>query len=780
MPRSQRRTLFLILAGILLAAGGLWIGSGINAPAADRGSGQDPKMMVSGQSVSLAEEGEIEEPGSQPARQALAAPGGELAGTASLRIELRYANGDPGEDLLVVVRPEDLARDAPSKQQIVKRSDSEGVVECRGLAPGSYTVGALHPVHFEQGILLTAGKQTLCAIQFDVGMLLTGEVLDRQDRSVAGASIWSGGSIGIEPIATSDAGGRFRLPSAQQHFRIGATASGYAPSPMRTIPWRPGGEGHVQLVLQGSGGSVQGRVLSSQGEPVQGALVIFPNTKLPWTFLKDEQNKRVTEVRVVTDARGTFFAKGLPPIELSMVVRAEGHGAVAETVQVYASGTTEITLHMTETGIVHGRVLNQEDEGLEGMLVTAYSNQWGIMAKARSEAEGRYVLADLSLGEIQVQAYDGEERSQWQELTLAAGEVREQDFIFTTGAELRGRVVDHQDKALVGWLISAVPYRTSGSVAFAETEADGGFLLEHLEQESLYTLQFMAPVDGWPPNHTLHGVRSGTQDLLIRLPAEAILRGSIRGRVLDANGKPFESPRIAMLHLTSENPMIAEIDAQGAFHSGSLPTGRYLVSITLGPQRRHLLIPMLGPGEDLDLGLIQTDPLGTLSVNFVSPAGQRPESVTFLDKNHRWIGAIDLVDGELEDYPMIPGSHLMQVFGARLSSGTVPIQIHSGEHSEIEVTLDAGIPCEFSFTFADSQAVPVRLLDLRIFDAAGRALMAEQLGNRDGSFTIRRPLPLPPGLYSLEASCSTGVSAKEEFEVPARANGPLAFSYRLR
>ncbi len=777
MERPHKPAFLLVLAGITLAALGLWVFSSPDG----QGLGSTPDSVNSQGAIDQDSELHVdagEELSSELSRQAMGTAEEPVAATASLRVELLYIDGEPGSDLLVKVEPESLGRDLPSMKRIVKRSDEQGVIEFENLSDGQYRVHVLHPGAFEV-VELAAGQQTLHRVQFRRGLLLSGEVLDLRGGPVPAAEIWTEGSVGLKPVAVSDAQGKFQLRAIRDRFVIGATADGYAPSPLRQIQGAPDSEVSVQLVLKGRGGAVRGVVLSAQGEPVEGAEVTFPNRRLVWEQLADERVKRVTEVRVTTNAAGLFFARGLPPLELPLIVRAEGHGAIAETVEVYSGGTREVTLRMTGTGALHGRVRNESGEGYPDVNLSVTSNQWGVMAQGKSDSEGSFRFANLSLGEIYIHYFVGR-KSHWEELSLSEGEALEHDLIVPSGAEIAGRVVDSRDQPLAGWSVSADKYRSTGGLVFAETDTDGKFLLEHLNPDSSYVLTFMSPDKGWPPNHRLTGVRAEGRKLFVRIPDDALLRGSIQGRVLDADGKPFVNPRVSAMHMGIESAVMAEFGEGGAFLASSLPAGEFKLSISLGAQRVHIQVPDLGPGENLDLGLIQAEAVGRLTVNFVSPAGANAERVIFLDEKHQWIGGVDLVGGKLEDYAIIPGSHLMHALGPQLNSSVLPIQIRSGEHSRIEVVLESGVPCEFSFTFAEEEALPTRLLELRVRDAAGKLLVAEALGNIQGQFKSRRPTPLPAGTYTLEAVCRTGVSARGEFEITAEESEPRLLSYELR
>ncbi len=708
VPQPSRRTTAIFVAALVLLAAWLWV--------AGRETRLSPDAVPSGgiaadldlKAKPIAEQLASSADPAQAERKELAPLASNPAAPASLRIELRYSNGDAGVDLQVVLKPHDIGRHAVSARRLRGQSDAAGRAEFAQLTAGKYQLQVLHPSQFEHDLSLAPGEARTLTIQFDAGILVRGQVLDRESRGVAGAAIWSlVDEMGTSPIAMSGPGGQFLLRDVQPYFGIGATSQIHSPSPRTWIQGDPGDEVEIKLILQGASGTVRGRVLSADSQAVAGALVVFPNRRLPWTFLNGDPMESVTQVRCRTDAEGRFLAEGLPPFELTVEVSAEGHGSIEDKVLVQAGRSSEITLRLTDTAQIHGRVLDENGLGLADIRVSASSRLAGAMGESTSDANGAYRLADLTPGTINLQ-FLAAGKNLHEELRVLAGEDRLFDLTFASGLQVTGLLVDKLGAPLDEWSIAAVAYRGGSDFSAAETDQRGEFRLEHMQPGCTYRLNISAPDSGFPPNLLLDGIRPGTEPLRIVVPDNALQRGSIRGRVLDAKGKPMQGFHMRVMHMQSEFPCSVDLRDDGEFLAEDLPAGRYWIFIALGPQLRNLPDVELSPGEDVDLGTIQAEELGSLSLQFLNPLGLRPQALAIFDQDMRWIGSVDLLAGGLTDYPMLPGSHFIQVQGEGLSSRAAQVVIRPGEQKVMQLRLESGVKTELQFSFADPEHAMTR------------------------------------------------------------------------
>jgi len=100
-----------------------------------------------------------------------------------------------------------------------------------------------------------------------------------------------------------------------------------------------------ELLVEHRGARVRGVAYDAGGRRVAGALArISPPGRSPWV---SEARTAITRgwapVLVRTDERGAFEAAGLPPGELTVQVRARGHGTFRGRLTVEAGSAAEIT-----------------------------------------------------------------------------------------------------------------------------------------------------------------------------------------------------------------------------------------------------------------------------------------------------------------------------------------------------------------------------------------------------------------------------------------------------
>lgn len=134
------------------------------------------------------------------------------------------------------------------------RSAEDGAFAAAGLVPGSYQVivaGSHLLTHSEFVQLAEAAQPTAITLVVDTGLVLAGQLVDQQQRPVAGARItpWRAGPSGtqLDPdcAVVSDAGGRFQLHGAESGITfVHVECAGFAAARGQL---RPGRVSVVQL-----------------------------------------------------------------------------------------------------------------------------------------------------------------------------------------------------------------------------------------------------------------------------------------------------------------------------------------------------------------------------------------------------------------------------------------------------------------------------------------------------------------------------------------------------
>src|SRR5690606_30613412 len=145
-----------------------------------------------------------------------------------------------------------------------------------------------------------------------------------------------------EVVGHSGADGRFLLRALRNHSRVGASAPGFSPSPMRACLAGIGGEAQLVIRLQAPGSGLRGVVSDPAGRPVPGAVVEAGSRRVRAVVLPDGATAIAPlAVRRITDAEGRFHFAGLPPGRTPLSVRSPGLLPHAGEVELLAGQTGE-------------------------------------------------------------------------------------------------------------------------------------------------------------------------------------------------------------------------------------------------------------------------------------------------------------------------------------------------------------------------------------------------------------------------------------------------------
>jgi OmpA-OmpF porin, OOP family len=132
---------------------------------------------------------------------------------------------------------------------------------------------------------------------------------------------------------------------------------------------------------------------------------------------------------------------------------------------------------------------------------------------------------------------------------------------------LRGEVVDKQDGTAIAHALVHFEGSTLSDIA---SDAGGRFISYPLDPGPV---RLTLSAEGYEPASCGATLPPDFADVALRCELVALPKlGSLRGRVLDAQGKPVANAKVA---LTGPSPINLESDAGGAFAQDSLPAGQY-------------------------------------------------------------------------------------------------------------------------------------------------------------------------------------------------------------
>jgi protocatechuate 3,4-dioxygenase beta subunit len=388
-----------------------------------------------------------------------------------------------------------------------------------------------------------------------------GRVLDLSSRDpVPGALVWE---VRGEPAVT-DARGRYTLElgAYRSYRRVQAAAAGY----QRGYGERQGSSGDGPTIALAPAAGLSGRVVDGEGNPLPGVALELSAVPVSGRFgsaahLRDRS--RATSSRngafsLSGLAAGVFYRirftkAGFAPLELRV-----------EPLEPFEQRSgVEVVLRPGRLGV--GRVVDESDAPIAGAEVTLRSAQptdpmtaaiqfarrGGDEAEeptAATDAEGRFEIADLAAGRYDLEVRAGgfaPAKVPGVKVGEGGGQVDLGTVVLAPGASIEGRVADPDGRAIASAEVTVRAGRdgllgwsgAAGPRAKVQTDAGGRFVVADLAPGQPVVLTVAKEGYGTEATSSLRPPADGVAVVL--RPA-----GRLRGRVVDARGRPIEGARV--------------------------------------------------------------------------------------------------------------------------------------------------------------------------------------------------------------------------------------------
>ena len=498
------------------------------------------------------------------------------------------------------------------------KDEPEGSFEMEGLEAGSWeirVVAAGYATSDEQDVTLPAGEAPLRFVLLAAAGV-AGRVLDTAGQPVSGAKVGLHFALadrmeamqgGGAPTAFTDAEGAFRLEDVDPgSVSLVASLEGFAssaPLPCEVVA----GETLEDVILHlRRGGTLTGEVLSSEGEPWPGRMVIAQR-------MPDFAAQHMMQ----SDEAGAFRAENLEPGSWQIVATLNfmeeefeaGDDKYGEflsnmqmdIVEIVEGEVTHVVLGAppADPVSVRGRVLH-DDEPVAGAMVSFVPEGGEGIASMKLEVADQDGAFEVELDHpgpylvtVQVIAAMGQQNSIEFTEDIPADQGSVELILELPVGRISGRVLDADGEPLPE---CRVTLHVEDGMAFGSV-LGGQYNETDTDDEGVYDLPNLRPgaysvaVGGVPMGGLLGGeakggriVRGGLRisegehlegvDFRLEPPAE------LAGTVLDAGGNPVSG---ATIFVRDENGKLLErfsfvvTDASGSFTYEGLAEGRYSV-----------------------------------------------------------------------------------------------------------------------------------------------------------------------------------------------------------
>ncbi|MBS1120656.1 MAG: hypothetical protein H6Q90_2884 [Deltaproteobacteria bacterium] len=536
--------------------------------------------------------------GSGSGSGAFTARGGKLskpAEPASLSGRVtRLADGTGVAGAIVAVANAELGSKFMTRDQMsttTATTDATGAWQVAAIAPGNYTISATASGFVPAArpkLAVAAGSRTVVDLALVAGgTVVTGLVSDVGGGPIGGARLTvqrDDTMFGSAPelIAITGADGRYQLSLADGSYTAEARHDDYT---RVTRPLELTGKPLTIDFVLAPGGSIRGQVVSRDGRPVAGALVVAHGRRM---------QMMAPSPPVTADDTGSFTIRSLGSGAISLTASGRGFASRSPTVVELGIGeqVDGVTVVVDRAFTISGRAVRagKPAEGIAGVRLGVFSMGSAKTAAALDPTDdtgafevfgvqpGSYMMFAIGEGVIPeigkpVEVVDKDVTDLVIELAVGAtlsGRI-EPGTIATLGLEL------DSDKIGIANMFTAM----KSMMVRADSDETGAFTMRSVPTGT-YAL-VATTTDGRKGKLPVTVTAADQTGLVVKLEP----RASFAGRVVDAGGAAVPGVRVVVRHpgespgffMPSMRDSGATTGADGAFREVGLEPGKISVSV---------------------------------------------------------------------------------------------------------------------------------------------------------------------------------------------------------
>ncbi|MEM9380813.1 MAG: sigma-70 family RNA polymerase sigma factor [Planctomycetota bacterium] len=769
------------------------------AAMADRGLASNDDLLPVG--VDRAPE-RVELAGAEESGGATDAAAAAIDSEGSLRVTVRWEDGDAAEGVgVVVVTP----WEAGVSRRVRDVTDATGVAFFADLAPGPYSVLTDRGTYDDDvDAEVAAGATADCSIDLEDGVDVEGRVVDATGRAVAGAAIVMTAQTGAWtcwPIVTdADGEGRFRLRDVYAGASLGAQSPGFERSLLVDLDTVDRSVQPLQLdfVLHGGGGGLEGVVTGAEGTPVAGAIVALGRFRGSTNMRFDGSYEEYWGGHTArTDAEGRYRFDSVKAATHALRVRRRGMPQWSGEVEIETGQVAHRDVALQRCATLEGVVSDEDGAPVPGARVHAFDTPLdetflqsgqidyvGAFAQefAVARDDGRFELDTLPPGTMYVYAQaprkdrrDPFEVVQFTRATieLEAGTTATWNPVLSDGRSIRGTVRYRDGSPIENIFINVTRADGGGKEHRADHVPDGEFRFIQL-QGDLYDVRaqiWNLPEGAEEPR--VIGVVPGGDPIELVADFDAPVEyeeTKVTVRFSD-DGERAGSDPVSMSIESLDEYSWSIGEREGDTWNFTLRTpGRYR-AIALADERLLASGEPFDfvPGEPLDLGTLRSVPGGTLVVRLIGSDEYPPEgaSMSLRHDAYRHGQRVELdrtLETRLEGIE--PGAGTLHVWGKNFATTRPEYEVRAGEETAVDVEL---VPATRIRYRVDLPSLPgATSFTVRFIDAADGS-EASKIEREDiGAYgnPLEWSTMLPPGQYRMEATLGDGRTGAASLTVP--------------
>ena len=276
--------------------------------------------------------------------------------------------------------------------------------------------------------------------------------------------------------------------------------------------------------------------------------------------------------------------------------------------------------------IIAGVVQAPDEEPAVGVPVTVGPDDRRVSSYAETDEQGRYVLENVSPGELFLRAGGGRAGLAFERVAAGSGDRIEWSPTLDLGLVTSGRLCDGDGAPLSGWRVELSADAPDGPWHNeAHTSEDGRFSIPNCPGTPMRMEVFPGGRKRLPAA-VLDGVVPDAREQEFPLDLSEGGDTSVAITVLDRDENPLKEVEVRLWHVVSGRGIrFTSEDAEGRHTLGGIPPGQYLLEIGCARLGWTELGPLYLAGAEItnELGTIHLpEPgreLGTLEIRFEPP-----------------------------------------------------------------------------------------------------------------------------------------------------------------